>query len=356
MKRHHLPTDPEATPEATAWFHRYSPFVRAETERQVGWKRRTFPSWPDGTWHKRPTFTYPHLLPADRWSSNLFDGIRDEVLQYVATEDIAWHGEKANLRSSQVCCLNVLFPSRLDLDLAAILLAPALPGVRSVERIEFEWTGPEDATQWLGEPPGGKRGQNRTSADAAIWWDDGHSRRLTLLEWKYTETAFGTCSGYERQRKHQLHPCLSVDPATASPEDCYLQTGVHPNISRNYFTILQSPGGPLSSLSNGSRGCPFQGPLYQLLRNELLAEWHRRDDPDLRVDMTAVAFAGNDALRRSPRHLGTNGSVEEHWASRLGPRSGFREVTVEALLAAFDAAPSPRWASWRRYLRDRYDR
>lgn len=44
--------------------------------------------------------------------------------------------------------------------------------------IEFEYTGkdeypgPEGFVTWLSEPPGGKRGQNRNSIDAAVFWGD----------------------------------------------------------------------------------------------------------------------------------------------------------------------------------------
>jgi hypothetical protein len=47
-----------------------------------------------------------------------------------------------------------------------------LPGLREVTAVEFEYTGPDGTTDWLGEPKRGKRGQDRISMDAAFFWMD----------------------------------------------------------------------------------------------------------------------------------------------------------------------------------------
>jgi hypothetical protein len=124
----------------------------------------------------------------------------------------------------------VLFPLRLDLELARAALEPALPGVREVSEIEFEYTGPDGdgdgATVWLGEPAGGQRGQNRTSIDAAVWWTDGDRRLLTFIEWKYTERNYGTCGGYASRGNKQKHLCENLDVlGGALSSACYLAHG-----------------------------------------------------------------------------------------------------------------------------------
>jgi hypothetical protein len=98
--------------------------------------------------------------------------LQPALLSYAAGEDIALHSEVLNLKSSQAACFNFLFPLRIDLALANAALRSFLPGLREVTAIEFEYTGPPGVTAWLSEPRGGKRGQNRTSIDAAIFWID----------------------------------------------------------------------------------------------------------------------------------------------------------------------------------------
>jgi hypothetical protein len=83
----------------------------------------------------------------------------------------------------------------------------------------------QGTTEWLGEPPGGKRGQNRTSADAAIWWGDTEGcSRLTLVGWKYTERQFGTCGGFTSRGNDQKATCTQWRREDLDARrDCYLE-------------------------------------------------------------------------------------------------------------------------------------
>ena len=213
MKHHALPGEGEEC----EWFYRLNPFERQETLRQVAFKRRHWPDIPDGAWSKRPSYTYPHILPEGEIRKGFFPPIAKDVLDYCNSSDIAVHTEALNLRSSQVCCFNVMFPLRQDVGLAKLALADVLPGVRAVTAIEFEYTGPAEATTWLGEPAGGQRGQNRTSIDVAIWWESDTGRYLTLCEWKYTERAYGTCGGYASKGNRDKERCRHLDVAHDAP-------------------------------------------------------------------------------------------------------------------------------------------
>ncbi len=194
----------------SAWFDRLNEFEQQETIRQVQFKRRHWPDLPDGAWAKRPDRTYPHILPDGELEKALAPQIAREVVEYCTGSNIAIHSEALNLRSSQMCCFNLLFLFRRNLDLAAHALGAVLPGATAIEALEFEYTGPADATLWLGEPAGGKPGQNRTSIDAAIWWRAGNSRLLTLVEWKYTERSFGTCGGYSSRGNKYKPVCRGL--------------------------------------------------------------------------------------------------------------------------------------------------
>lgn len=352
MIRHALPED--ARPgDDTSWFGRYSPFIQSETRRQIAWKRRQWPELPDGEHVKNPGHFYPHLLPATHADLNLFPPVRDQVLDYIRDEQIERHVEAPNLRSSQVSCFNFLFPLRLNLDAARTVLAPLLPDLAEVRAIEFEVTGGPSATRHLGEPPGGKRGANATSIDATIEWLDRQSRRrLTLLEWKYTEETYGGCGGYASKGNPDRTTCERLDardPRTAAAE-CYLASGGSTRLRRRYWELVRPEW--IAALASVT-GCPFRGPLYQLLRQELLADWLRASGQYDIVDVAAVHFRANAALRANPPHLaGLGASVGDVW--RAAVSGGLREVEIEHLVAAWDAAPRERLPGWREYLRDRY--
>lgn len=351
LRRHVLPEDHDQGAEGdTSWFERYPPFIQAETRRQVQYKRKCWPDLPDGEHRKRRGYTYPHILPADSWKLNLFEPVREPLVAYLGAQNVELHSEAANLRSSQVCCFNFLFPLRLAPEATGQILAPTLPGVAAVESLEFEVTGDDGATSWLGEPPGGKRGQNRTSIDAAaVWRDLADRKHLTLFEWKYTEEAYGTCGGYRSKGNPAPERCRSLDIFTSPASQCFLASGDSSRTRRRYWEHLRSP---LLEKLTGTDGCPFQGPLYQLMRQELLADYFRRSGEYADVAVVALHFAANEGLRGVPNHLcGLGPTVGEIWKTATGTH---REVSVEKLMAAFDAAPVSSLKPWRVFVRDRY--
>jgi hypothetical protein len=186
----------------TSWFFRQNQFEQQEILRQVAYKTKYWPDLGNGKLANRPQHTYPHILPDGNVRKVFYEPIADKVLRYLGNENIALHTEALNLKSSQVACFNFLFPFRLDLSLATKVLQPLLPGLDMVTGIEFEYTGSIKATKWLGEPLGGKRGQNRTSIDAAIFWkNDKRETHATLIEWKYTEHNFGVCGAFSNGNK-----------------------------------------------------------------------------------------------------------------------------------------------------------
>jgi len=332
---HHRLPDESPDPRETVWFGRLNPFEKQETKRQVEFRRRHWPELPDGVWAGSANLvhTYPHILPESDKQENLYPATRDRALAYLSANDIALHREFANLRSSQVCCLNFLFPLRTDLEAAVVALRPLLPGVVQVEEIEFEYTGPCGSTCWLGEPSGGKRGQNRTSVDAAIRWHDteGHSR-LTLVEWKYTEKRFGTCGGFASDGNMQKDRCRHRAAGTELPWTCYLSGAQNDRTKRRYWEHLGSAGIDVSRYDDDL--CPFSGPFYQLLRLQLLAAYCAQEKEAQKVDVAAVHFQGNTALEEPPKELeGLGSSAIEAWQGLLLRPDDFRVCTAESLAA-----------------------
>jgi hypothetical protein len=68
---------------------------------------------------------------------SFYQPVAQQIIEYCYNEQIAFHTEILNLRSSQVCCFNVMFPLKKDLKLAAEVLQVMLPGVKEVKDIEF---------------------------------------------------------------------------------------------------------------------------------------------------------------------------------------------------------------------------
>ncbi len=351
MIHHNLPGEGSTT----EWFARLNKFEQQETRRQVKFKRQQWPGIEDGPHSKYPDHTYPHILPADELGKAFYPPIAQAVSDYCHEGDIAIHSESLNLRSSQVCCFNVMFPLRQDLALAAVALGPALPGVRTVSHIEFEYTGPAGTTAWLGEPSQGRRGQNRTSIDVAIWWEDGQRRYLTLGEWKYTERNYGTCGGYASKGNKNAGHCRAASYPICC-QNCYLtNTRNH----RRYWEHLAEAGIDPGQLAQ-VRGCPFRGPFYQLWRQYLLAAYRRQtqppDEPQAdEVNVLLLGFRGNASLTQRPPELGVLGAtVIEAWNTILGGVPPLRHVAVEDMI---DVVRRDGWADghdWLAYLHSRY--
>ena len=177
-------------------------FLEVEKGRQILFRETseyfTDAAKADGVYLRKPR---RFCLPVDRAEENLFGEIRASALEYFARKQIDWHhgrdGRPSNhLCSSQVQCVNFLYPFSERPDALCALLQPIFPTIHSVIPMEyehvvsFEWIG---LRNYLGEkvPRSGSRtrGANSTSADAAIMFrhNDG-TRQLTLIEWKYTES------------------------------------------------------------------------------------------------------------------------------------------------------------------------
>jgi hypothetical protein len=343
---HKLPGDPG--PGLTGWFEKMSPFLQEQTRRQVEYKRKHWPDLPDGARQRNP---YPHILPDGHQEKAFFEPV---LIPYMQAHDIAFHAESLNLRSSQACCLNFLYYLRQNLEQASEVLRGWFPELLRVTSIEFEYTGPEAATTWLGEPPGGKRGMNRTSVDAAIWWADGQKKpRLTLVEWKYTETSFGKCGGYTSHGNSDRWRCRELDVSSIAPKkDCYLHQGDRPTNRRHYWEHMEEAGIHYSVFEKP--GCPFRNPLYQLMRQQLLAHW-LETKTDNTVHVAVACFKDNEELMRPPSYLEHLGhDLPTAWRAFLDEPQRFRVLHVEDLMAHCDYLSSVATSPWREYLRERY--
>ena len=232
-----------------------------------------------------------------------------------------------------------------------------MPDLVEVTGIEFEYTGPAGATEWLGEPTRGKRGQHRTSIDAAIFWHDAVGRRrVSLIEWKYTERNFCVCSAFAKAGAEQ-HRCLSLHVTDDHPETSCLLTDGGDSRHRRYWGHLTCAGIRKEAFA-GLKGCPFAGPLYQLMRQQLLAAYFIQARAADAADVLVLSFAGDTALAElpaalEPLRLTKEDTILDVWNRALAGASPVRHLTVESLMVAIDRTAMAD-ARWRDYVRERY--
>ena len=194
-------------------------FLEEEKEHQILFKKSseyfTEAAKPEGAYRGR---LRSFCLPVDRAKENLFGEIRAQAVEYFEHKQIRWHdGRDArpsnHLCSSQVQCVNFLYPFTDKPDALRTLLRPIFPNIHSIvpmegegQLISFEWIGLHN---YLGErmPRSGSRtrGANFTSADAAVMFrsTDG-TRQIVLIEWKYTESYSRTWLGIAKSGTNRM--------------------------------------------------------------------------------------------------------------------------------------------------------
>lgn len=314
-------------------------FLEAEKKRQTEFKKTalyfTDAARADGQFGGR---TYAHFLPEACVSENLYSEIREPAEKHFSDFGIQWHYQRANLCSSQICCVNFLYPFATRPDALKALFLPLYPTIKHISPIEagyfvtFEWIGQEN---YLGEKMGrgGKRmrGANFTSADAAVKFErnDGTSQ-IVLIEWKYTES-YGSeskviaSSGTDRT---QIYAHL-YDRA-----DCPLDKALVPNYSAYFYE-----------------------PFYQLMRQQLLAHemecTHELDASEVTV-LHIAPKCNTDFLKiTSPQLIGLEASAMNVW-KRIAKQGKFTSVSTEDLFRPFPAEDYPDLSDWWNYINSRY--
>lgn len=141
--------------------------------------------------------TYPFVL--QNGIHNLYAPIQQDAADYFLQNKITWWGGSGpsnHTQSSQIACLNHLFPIRRDKAAALTVARKILPGIAEVLSITTDKAESSPAyiqfeavsdTDHLCERMS-TRGINCTSVDALLYGRHMDGRRIILLiEWKYTE-------------------------------------------------------------------------------------------------------------------------------------------------------------------------
>ena len=293
-------------------------FIKSERERAIAWKMATT-TVPQQSKIPAPYVTkigsggdrphYDFCLPPAVANCSLLPEVRDIAIPMFKELGISWHkgvgdGPSNHLLSSQVQCVNALGQMVTNPALIVAAFGPIV-GTKSVEEIEpgryltFEYIGDKD---YLNESSGGKRvrGANCTSVDAAfLHTNDRGKRELILIEWKYTE-------------KYAKRP--------DTPKKDAVRKG-------RYKRLLDERGSPIDL----PVGLPFkellQDPIYQLMRQQLLAQQLEKHKAHEEIDRAIVLHIDsplNLAYQKSlfgdkTRELGS--TVDEVWKRLLKSKS-----------------------------------
>ena len=139
--------------------------------------------------------SYPFVLNDN--SNNLYKKFKTSICSYFSTNGIAWWGGKLtnHTLSSQVACLNHLYPIRDDKSTVLSIIQNICPDIVDVfkittdgytsEYIQFEAVSD---TNHLNEKYS-TRGSNCTSLDALIYGQHKDGRKILFpIEWKYVES------------------------------------------------------------------------------------------------------------------------------------------------------------------------
>ncbi|MEO8214848.1 MAG: hypothetical protein ABI560_16725 [Myxococcales bacterium] len=323
-------------------------FKSDERQYQLDWKGRTktlsvealrpgvYTGPPDGHESNRDEM----FLHEAHSEENLLPFVRREALDIFQRADIDWHDSADNRRpsnyllDSMVSCVNCLMPFANDGVALARLFLPLVPNavealpVEDSRMLSFEWMGVDNP---LGETSRKrKRGSHGTSVDVFCVLkraDGGHTG--LLVEWKYTES-------YPKDKQEHGH---------------------------HYVPLLEAADGPVDLAQCGDATVLFVNPLYQLARQQLLAQATERGRVfgcD-RVMVVVVVPEGNlgyrghvpaAALRRRFPGL----SLADVWTRLLRRPDRFALISFDRLLANFHDDAFPTIAPALQEMRARYFR
>jgi hypothetical protein len=232
-----------------------------------------------------------------------------------------------NMLSSQAMCFNLFAPLADDLDLAAAVLAPLLPGLSRVDSITLEHTPAADLF-------GDQTGRGGVDCDVLIEAILHNGPAVVIIETKFVEEEFSSC-GFRRAGRAARGQVLCPDdvPVRTDRGACAYQ-GVK---GYGYWRRADEEG-TLAELAH--QGCPFGGPLWQLWVNHSLAHAEATRRGARRAQLLVCAPLANEALLRGGRLL-------EEFRSLLRSPETVGMLPLDALIdqIAVEVGGSSAWAT-----------
>ena len=304
----------------------------------------------------------PWIVPRDLWEECLWPGIRrrsdNPLAAYLKQEKVNEHSGVNNLKSSWVLCANLYFPfRRTEQDrnlLAAFLRQHVARQIESLDAIELEYAEEEDGdlhpSRLLGES-GGSLGTGQTSPDLGLIVNGG--RGLVLVESKFTERDFDSCSAHDHEGSAKRegnpdpdrcnHPMVVLgDPAGQCHQSAW---------GRRYWDLLAAVAN--HEVLETMPCCPAARRGYQLFRQTALAEGIARSG---KYDLTVSAVVldeRNDDLNECLRKLGLPDLRE--WETVFKGHAAFAVFTHQQWVGwVREHDREGRWREWLSWIGDRY--
>jgi hypothetical protein len=301
---------------------------------------------------------------------NIYKPIQDDILNYFTENHISfWHvpGVKkvyerpkrpkrpkrptGHILSSQVCCLNHLFPIRHDkenvLRLAKavcsdfIEVLPINTDNYSPGYIQFEAVSDIDYLNEISSKGKPTRGCICTSIDALIYAvHQNGSKYLIPIEWKYTEK-------YDNKDK-------SIEDSKAGKDKPKVTEGTGKKRLRRYSDLITNSRN-LKSLPNYRNSLYFFEPFYQLMRQTLWAEQmvQHKDEERLKADdyihIHIIPKENNGLLNK--KYKISNKPLQESWLNNLKDQEKYRIISPLDFIRNID---TDKYSDLLNYLQERY--
>jgi hypothetical protein len=287
------------------------------------------------------------------WKQNLLDNIRDDVIAYFEKNDIKWHifAKQGHILSSQVCCINHLFPIRHDkenvLRLAKAICAdlidvlPINTDEYSPGYVQFEAVSDIDHLNEM-KPEQNKltRGSNCTSVDALIYAvHKNKSKYLIPIEWKYTES-------YKYEDK-------SIEDRDGEAKGT---EGKGKERLRRYSDLITNSQ-YLKSQANYRNSIYFFEPFYQLMRQTLWAEQiiHHKNNETIKADdyihVHIIPSENEELLKEKNPYKISKKPLRESWLDNLKDKEKYVIISPLDFVKNID---NRKYSDLLNYLQDRY--
>jgi len=279
-------------------------------------------------------------------TKNIFDPIRNSVIDYFSMNKISWWGGNkptGHVLSSQIACINHLFPLRDDKNAVLRLLKTISPhfievleiktDVAQKGYIQFEAVSEEDHLNECRANSKPTRGNYCTSIDALIYakHEDG-SKWLIPIEWKYTER-------YDNQDKAKEG--YKKDPVNCKGEER----------KRRYTTLINNS----SQLKTGNHSPYYYEPFYQLMRQTLWVEQMTKNknqeilQADNYLHIHVIPEGNKDLLLKTYKCSGKN--MADTWKSLLIDPRKYQILSPQQLLSS--CVNNQKYSQLEQYLKER---
>lgn len=291
-----------------------SSFKFAQQSHQESWRKTNLPSIKGNG--RQNGGEYFHVLPFEQHKHNFYPQIQKDLLDpvtgYLVKNNIKPHTGIHNLLSSWVVCANMYWPFN-NLEgfalLAKFLSIQTCYDIASITclELEYEEEGILKPAALLGEDAKGMRGSGQTSPDLAVKFITSKNKRgILLIESKFTEHSFYSCSGYKKQNQsgrtpspdnsHCKNPSLILK---SNFQECHLISW-----GRKYWEILKADLSPSAFLA--AKACPMSTCCYQLFRQQALAKGYQNSGKYDIVASCVATDARNTSLINSGKRTGLN--------------------------------------------------